>query len=172
MAKENGNGERWTDAYNRMLERIRHRIEELEHDTKPRLEHAVEKAQETASELGELTREEAEKISLYLRRDLQDAAEFVADSGRELSDWLRFDWQLVEQGMADLFTRVVDQTRVELGQLQQRAEAFGEWHTGEVAGIGTLECKSCGEHVTFTRTGRIPPCPRCHGTTFRRPRGE
>ncbi|MDH5595020.1 MAG: zinc ribbon-containing protein, partial [Gammaproteobacteria bacterium] len=44
----------------------------------------------------------------------------------------------------------------------------GEWHTGEVVGVGTLRCKACGELLHFHATGHIPPCPKCQKTVFNR----
>ena len=166
--QDRGFGERMTDAYHRMLERVKHAVEQAEADTGPVVRHAIDNAKETATELGELSREEAEKVGNYLRRDLQDAAEFLSDSGKELGGWLRFDLDLVERSLANMFMAAVDKTRVELAQFSQRADALGEWHTGEVAGIGTLQCKSCGEVLRFHKIGHIPPCPKCHGSRYRR----
>ncbi len=41
-------------------------------------------------------------------------------------------------------------------------------HTGEIIGAGTLVCDQCGEKLHFHKAGKIPPCPKCHGTTFHR----
>ena len=156
--------EKLIEAYNRMLERTRGAMAETGKGLHQALDHAMEKA----SELGELSREEAEKIGDYIKRDLQDAAQFVSESGSELRDWLRFDLEVVENAVLDLFSNMVDHTREELHKLELRANALGEWHTGEITGIGTLQCKSCGEKLHFHHTGHIPPCPKCHGTTYRR----
>lgn len=153
-----------TVAYNLMLERARITMAQAGKG----LQHGVEAAMEKATELGELTREEAEQVSDYVMRDLHDAAEFISDSGSELRDWLRFDVEVVERSLAEMFSQMVDHTKMELDKLQQQANAIGEWHTGEIVSIGTLECKGCGEHLHFHHTGHIPPCPKCRGTTFRR----
>ncbi|MCW8918034.1 MAG: zinc ribbon-containing protein [Gammaproteobacteria bacterium] len=153
-----------TVAYNLMLERARETMAAAGQG----LRHGVDAAMEKATELGELSREEAEEVSEYVLRDLHDAADFINQSGNELRDWLRFDLEVVEQSLADMFAQMVDQTRLELDRLEQRATALGEWHTGEIVGIGTLECKGCGEHLHFHHTGHIPPCPKCHGTKYRR----
>ncbi len=170
--ERHGLGDQLAEAYNRMLERVRKGVDEVrgevEEDALPALERALARAKETATELGELSREEADRIGDYLKRDLQDAAEFVSQSGQELRDWLNFDLKLVKRGLADLFAQVVDRTRIDLAELQRRAETMGEWRTGEVTALGTLECKGCGEQIHFTEPGRIPPCPKCHGTHFRR----
>ena len=153
-----------TVAYNLMLERARSAMTQIGKGAS----HSLETAMEKATELDELSREEAEQISDYVRRDLHDAADFINESGSELRDWLRFDLEVVEQSLAEMFAQMVDHTREELDKLEQRANAVGEWRTGEIVGIGTLECKGCGEHLHFHHTGHIPPCPKCHGTTYRR----
>ncbi|MCK5669240.1 MAG: hypothetical protein KAI15_09155, partial [Gammaproteobacteria bacterium] len=40
--------------------------------------------------------------------------------------------------------------------------------TGEIAGFGTLVCDECGEKLHFHKSGHIPPCPKCHKTSFHR----
>jgi hypothetical protein len=160
--------DRLVKAYNTMLGRVEQTIQKAEKDVMPTLEKNIEAAQEKATELEELTREEAERIGTYLRRDLVDAANYLAETGDELRDWLRFDLELIEDRLLDSFTGLVDRTRLELQELAQQAMQYGEWHTGEIVGIGTLRCKSCGELLHFHATGHIPPCPACHGTTFKR----
>lgn len=147
-------------AYNHMLERIKETWQKAGTTT---LGEQIERARQMASDLNELTREEADLIAEYVRRDLQDAEAYLADSGRQLRDWLEFDLEFAENRFAELFTSLVDQSRVELAQWERRIK---EWHTGEITGIGVLECTKCGEVLHFTRTGHIPPCPKCHGTVF------
>jgi hypothetical protein len=156
--------ERLAGAYNRMLERTREAMDKAGKG----LREGVDTAMEKATELGELSREEADLVSIYVMRDLADAAEFVSEEGQELRDWLKFDLELVENSVLDIFAQMVDHTREELTKLELRATALGEWKSGEVTGIGTLQCKSCGELLHFHATGHIPPCPKCHGTTYRR----
>jgi hypothetical protein len=151
-------------AYNLMLERARNLMSEAGKGAA----HGIDAAMEKATELGELSREEAEQVADYVRRDLHDAADFISESGSELGDWLRFDLEVVERSLAEMFAQMVDHTKLELDNLEQRANAIGEWHTGEIVGIGTLECKGCGELLHFHHTGHIPPCPKCRGTTYRR----
>ncbi len=152
--------EHLVQAYNRMLERIKEAWHKAGTTT---LGEQIEHARQMASDLNELTREEADLIAEYVRRDLQDAEAYLADSGRQLRDWLEFDLEFAENRFAELFTSLVDQSRVELAQWERRIK---EWHTGEITGIGVLECTECGEVLHFTHTGHIPPCPKCHGTVF------
>ena len=41
--------------------------------------------------------------------------------------------------------------------------------TGEKPGKGTYKCTSCGQLVELDDyTDTLPPCPRCHGTSYTR----
>ncbi len=163
---ENHLSDRLVHAYERMLERAKQTLRGSAEGSV--LQHALEAAKEKAVELGELTREEAEKVGEYVLRDLHDAARYLADEERELADWARLDLLLIEADLLNRFSLLVDQTKVELEKLRLDAAAFGEWHTGEITGIGTLQCIQCGETIHFHKVSRIPPCPKCHGTVFRR----
>ena len=104
----------------------------------------------------------------YLKRDLEDAGYYLADTGEDLGKWLRFDLELVESRLAEAFLSVADRTRVEMAKLNAELEYASHWHTGEITGIGTLRCTECGEELHFKHTGHIPPCPKCRGTLFDR----
>lgn len=165
MNKQN---DKLVHAYEQMLERSRAFLREAGNEIAPKLDVAINTAKEKATELGELTREEAENIAEYLKRDLHDAAEFLTDESNELRQWLRFDIELVEDRIIDALMQLADPTRVDLAAFEQQAQRFGEWRTGEITGPGTLVCKACGEVLHFHKSGHIPPCPKCQATTYRR----
>ncbi|NIV75653.1 MAG: hypothetical protein GWN37_12665 [Gammaproteobacteria bacterium] len=157
-------GERLRRGYETMLHRARTAL--AEH--LPTVREAVDHAKEKAVELGELTREEAERVREYLRRDLEDAGAYLADTRREFADWLHLERDLIESRLLDSMAALADQTRLEYEKLAVQAQRAGERHTGEVVGPGTLRCTQCDERLQFRESGHVPPCPRCHGTTFRR----
>lgn len=156
------------DAYNTMMKRLHSVLEEAEEKALPSLEQNIENAKIKAIELGELTREEAEKIAIYLKRDIDDAADYLQETGEEFSSWIKFDFNLIEETLTDAFIKVADQTKLQLRQLEQRARAVNSYHTGEITGIGTLVCEQCDSALHFKKTGHIPPCPKCHATKFKR----
>jgi hypothetical protein len=164
--------DRMVGAYETMLERVGSAMDAATEKTVPVLRHALERARETAVELGELTREEAERIAGYLERDAHDAARYMADTGEELRTWFRFDLQLLEERLFDLFAKVADQTGLQLRQWAEAARQGARYRTGEVTGHGSLACVACGHELHFARPGHIPPCPNCSGTEFRRPVAE
>ncbi len=130
-------------AYNRMLERVRHAIGEAEAKTLPSIRHSVDKARETAVELEELTQDEAEKVAYYLKRDVQDAGRHLSESSHELADWLRFDIDRIEDRLLELFAGVADRTRLEWLELQQELQSDPPYQAGEITGPGTLYCTRC-----------------------------
>lgn len=161
-------GNKHTHAYDRMLERAKAFIDEAEGEFGPKIQYAMDSARDRASELGELTVIEAEKIADYVTKDIQDAADYMIDGSQELKDWLRFDVELVEDRLIDLIGNVVNTTKIELQQLAERAAEENIWNTGEVAGPGTLICTSCGHAQIVHKIHEIPPCPKCKGEMFQR----
>ncbi|MBT7443471.1 MAG: hypothetical protein HN790_05835 [Methylococcales bacterium] len=111
--------ERLLNAYNKVLERIHHTIE----DDNNTIKDAIIRAQEKALELKELTHEEVDKMSDCLLKDAEDAAEYLVTTEEELSGWLRFDLQLLETKMLTWLSDVADKTTVELNQLNVIAKA-------------------------------------------------
>lgn len=155
-------------AYERMLERLRHFLEEA--DEQLHLSDALEHARQRAVEYGELSREEADRIAGYVRRDLQDIGDYLVRGGRSLADWLRLDTALIEDRLLETLDRVADHARTELAALRERSRQTASYQAGEVAGPGKLVCDSCGETQSLHRGEEIPPCPRCQGRSFHRER--
>ncbi|HHJ13770.1 MAG TPA: hypothetical protein ENJ79_05240 [Gammaproteobacteria bacterium] len=156
------------EAYERMFERAAEHFHRAEEKTAPVLRKLIDEAREQAVELKEISREDAEKVAEWLKRDLHHAAEVLSETGRELEDWLGFEASLVKSNLVDLMLKAADKTQLELLKFRQEISGEPVWRTGEITGPGTLRCRKCGEKLHFHHTGRIPPCPRCHGTEFMR----
>lgn len=163
--------DRMVAAYEAMLERVSEAAENAEKKTVPWLRETLNVARDRAVELGELTREEADKVSNYVERDLKDAANFIVDTGQELREWVSFDWRLMQNRMLDMFAGMADQTSEALRGFASQAREASQYRTGEITAPGVLECTVCGEQLHFAKTGRIPPCPKCKATVFRRRTG-
>jgi vacuolar-type H+-ATPase subunit H len=161
--KNNDAVEKMVQAYETMLERINKASDRAT----PVLGNAIDHARETAVELGELTREEADKIATYIERDIKDAASFIVETGQDFKEWFRFDVQLIEARVFNMFASIADQTSIELHKFAEMARRAPS-RTGEISGPGTLECTRCGEQLHFKKTGHIPPCPKCRETEFKR----
>ena len=159
MANETRQGNRLIAGYNRMMEAIRSTADEADKVMRPKLAYLIEQAKERVVGLGELTREEAEKVGHYLRRDLELAAGYLAGPRRaELADWLRLDADLVERELLDLFSGAVDRTRLEQMEFAEQTRPTQDYRSGEITGIGSLRCTACGYVLRFHATGQIPRC--------------
>lgn len=167
---EKKDGDRQLHGYERMLERITELLEEANDKARPRLHDALERARKRAIELGELSQEEAARVADYIRRDVEDAARYLArpDTDDDLRGWFRMDIALLENWLLDRFTSVADKTRLEWMALQDSLRQAETWRTGEITGPGQLRCENCGKVLQFRATGHIPPCGACKGTIFRR----
>ncbi len=153
------------EAYELMLERAMADFQKAEHKSREALHRFIDRAREKAVELEELTEEDAGRVADSLKRDLDHQARYLAETGKDLGDWLGFDVEMLEERTREALLSVADPTVLELLALKARAATY---RTGEIAGPGTLVCAQCGERLHLHRAGRIPPCPRCHGTVFHR----
>lgn len=158
-------------AYEQMLKHTHAAIQQTQRESLPRFLELLERSRDNMVALGELTREEADKVSDYIKRDIEDAASYIVETGQEMRDWWRFDLQLMEKRMLDMFTQVADQTSLQMAQLTQWIENTRQmtaYQAGEITGPGTLICNRCGAATHFVKAGRIPSCADCGNIYFRR----
>ena len=156
------------EAYEKMFERAAEHFHNAEEKTGPLLHKLIDDAKEKAIDLKELSREDADKLADYLKRDLGDATDYLSETGHELKDWLGFETSLVESTLLDLMLKAADKTTLQLLKLKEDAKQASIYHTGEITGPGTLVCDQCGEKLHFHKAGKIPPCPKCHASNFHR----
>jgi len=160
--------DRLIHAYDRMLQRTEHTLAMAAAHSELVLSRALDMARDKALGLGELTREEADKVHDFVTRDLYAAGQHLAMEERDIADWLRLSLLAIEKELLNRFSGLAQTAKFELKHLEKARRRFDEWHTGEVTTIGTLRCRHCGEVIHFERTARIPPCPKCHTSVFER----
>ncbi len=102
-------------AYNQMMQEMRDAFKRTELDDMT-LQKALDLAKHQAVHLGSVTAEEAHEIGEYIKRDINDAAEYMMESSSEFYDWLLLDIEVMERKVMELFLSVADQTRIELEQ--------------------------------------------------------
>lgn len=155
-------------AYETMYERVAKNLHNAKEHTGPLLHKFIDEAKDKAVELDELTEEDAEKLTDWLKRDLDDAISHIAETDEKLTDWLGFEATLIESALLYLLLETADKTTVQLLRMKENARLPSVYHTGEVTGPGTLICDECEEKLHFHNASRIPPCPKCHKTQFHR----
>ena len=157
---------RLIEAYNQMMVSIRSAFESA--DDEMSLSKAMSMARDEITHISDVTQDEAEEISNFIKRDINDAAEYMMETSSEFSDWLMLDIEVIERKLIDLFLSVADKTRLELEQFGVQNRELSLYYSGEITGPGTLQCNSCGHRVAFTTTSQIGKCTECGHTTFKR----
>jgi hypothetical protein len=165
-------------AYNQMMKEMRNAFEQSDTDNMS-LQKALDLAKREAVRIGEVTAEEAHQISEYIKRDINDAAEYMMDASAEFYDWLMLDIEVIERKVMELFLSVADHTRIELEQFKQEKsppeqakpeqtgiEQIPVYKSGEITGPGTLICESCGKAKPFLSSDEITDCERCGHSRF------
>jgi len=165
MSQQTSN--RLIEAYNQMMASIRSAFENAE-DSDMSLSKAIAMARDEITHISDVTQDEAEEISNFIKRDINDAAEYMMESSSEFSDWLMLDIEVIERKLIDLFLSVADKTRVELEQFGVQSRGLSLYYAGEITGPGTLQCAECGHRVSFATTSQIKNCAQCGHNTFRR----
>jgi len=162
-------------AYNTMMAEMRKAFEDSE-AVDMSLQKSLEMAKNQAVHLGEVTGEEAYEIGEYIKRDINDAAEYMMESSAEFYDWLMLDIELIERKVMELFLSVADHTRIELEQFKQHNKTLEQipvYKSGEITGPGTLICESCGKTNAFLSSDEISDCTTCgHDRFIRRQQRE
>jgi len=161
-------------AYNQMMEEMRNAFEQSDADNMS-LQKALNQAKHRVVHLGEVTAEEAYEIGEDIKRDINDAAEYMMEASAEFYDWLMLDIEVIERKVMDLFLSVADHTRVELEQFKpgqhfcrhSKRDRAGTnqfpaiYRSGEITGPGSLICECCGLTRRFHSSDEITDCEGC-----------
>ena len=150
-------------AYHNMLDRIKDNLAHFEGTT---LTQALEHARKTALLCEEVTEQEAQNVVQFVQRDLEDAAFYLHQTGQHIKFWLGVDVDYIEDRLWQAFSQVANKTVLDQLAFEERLQRGVAYRTGEVTGIGTLQCDSCGQLLHFHRISTIPPCGKCHGEVF------
>jgi len=162
----NENDDKTTKDDVSLYENLAARTAELLEEGKKTFDEAMKKAGDEFTSAGKFTREQADKVSAYVRRDLKLLGE-QAEKARE-SLKKAVDPQRVAAGAQSAFSRILAATAETLSEWAEKSEKQVEHKTGEVTSAGTLTCKACGNSIHLSGTGHVPPCPKCHKTLFRK----
>ena len=155
-------------AYETMYEHIAENLEKAKDKSGLLIHQLVDEAKEKAKEIEQLTEEDAEKLAVWLKRDLDEVISYLSETEYAVKDWLGFETSLIKNALIHRMLETADKTTVELLRMKENAHKPYDYHTGQIAGFGTLISDECGEKLHFHKAGKIPPCPKCHKTSFHR----
>ena len=146
-----------------LYEKLASRTADLLEEGKKTFDEALKKAKDELSSAGDFSREQADKLGEYVRRDLKENADKATKAVKKAVEPYR-----LAAGVQSAFARILTTTAETLTELAERSEKSLEYKTGEITSMGTLTCKECDAEMHMTKTTRIPPCPKCHKTVFRK----
>jgi len=152
--------------YEKMYEHVANDFHRLKDKNKPNLSELIEDAKVKVIELENVTEQDADKLTGWLRRDIEATASYFSEKENELKDWLGFEASELESAALDLVLKTADKTTLELLALKEKASH--SYHAGEITGPGTLICDTCLHKQQYYKPGPIQPCYKCHDKKFHR----
>lgn len=166
-----------TCAYNQIMANMREAFNDYSEEMN--LQKALDIARHDIVHRGILTVEEAHEIGEYIKRDVNDAAEYMMEASDEFYDWLSLDIETIERNVMKLFLDVAENTRVELEQFGHSpsstltAEDFiPVYSIYQMEEPGIYLCENCGQKKTDRETPdndhSDEHCSRCGHNYFRR----
>lgn len=161
------------EAYDRIVERVYRSVDDLEEHSWPFIKAKVEEAAELELAARDMTREELDLLSAYVKRDLSELGRIAHKTGESIAALLKFDLNALEQRVVDMLGLLADPARVDQVELAQRLDHGAETYlAGEVAAVGALRCLHCGQLALLAETALIEPCHQCQGRYFQREPSE
>jgi rubrerythrin len=154
-------------AFNHMIDELYAAAEKAEETLSPTIDEMIQNAEQMSKKLFALTQDEAKLISEHVKRDIASAREYIKTDGKELNQWLQFDIKQVEDKFTDFLSQAADKTWLDFHAFKDYQQNT-LYKTGEICTAGTLRCLDCGQEMTLKKNSRIPPCPKCHHTSFER----
>lgn len=149
-----------------LYEKLVQRAEKLLASGRKNFDEAMKKASEEVASAGDYTREQVDKVTQFVKRDLKHTSEHATKAGHFFKEAVSPD--RIAAGAQSVFARILSASAETLSEWAAKSQQNVEFKTGEITSAGTLTCKSCGEEIYMKKTGRIPPCPNCYHPHFRK----
>jgi isocitrate dehydrogenase len=147
--------------YDALAAKFKEEFESATENTVEIAKKAMEKARKKLTEAGQFTEEKGEKLKEFLENDLSRISQEMKKGAKE-----KLNPSRLGTGALASISKLLHKTGVALSSFGDKAEASLSCKSGEITSAGKLTCKACGHQMNFKKTGRIPPCPKCHKTEF------
>ncbi|TLS67973.1 NADP-dependent isocitrate dehydrogenase [Mariprofundus erugo] len=151
------------DQYDRLAEQFKEVFESGAEKTGEFASTAMEKARQQLTAAGAFTEEQGKNLKTFLERDFSQIAQSMREEARE-----KLNPSRVGAGALASLSTLLAATGNVLSSVAARTQKALSCRSGEITSAGTLTCSSCGHELHFKKTGRVPPCPTCHSTEFRK----
>lgn len=158
--------ERLAEKYDKFAAKSHELFEASRDKSQEALNVAMEKTREQMTALGELSAEQAKLFQDYMKRDLDQTAEEMKRLGEGAKESLHPS--RVGAGALSSLAALLQLGGNALWQMSKKADQALIYNAGEITSAGTLTCTSCMHQMHLSKTGDIPPCPKCLKTAFKK----
>jgi len=124
---------------------------------------ALEKARKQLTSAGAFSEEQGLKLKKFMERDFAHMATEMRDEAKE-----KLDPSRLSVGALSSIASLLRGAGSMLSDVANRADRNLKCRSGEITTAGTLICSACGHEIHKRKTGRVPPCPKCHATEFKK----
>lgn len=178
-------------AYEKLRQRLSKTLGELnEKINTESVSSAMEKAMAELKEMGQYSKDVLSRAGAALKKDIASTVsqikpkvdEDIKERRQDFSRWRNKGgalWREISNEAEYLKEFSVDKggsflLNVTRGlsewtkSLSDRLDSSLSYKTGEVTHGGAFTCTNCGAELHLKKPGRIPPCPKCSKTAFRR----
>lgn len=153
----------YSDLYENLSAILKDHLQRAGTLTEEVFERALKEAMEYAEEKRTNYKEDIARVSEFVKRDWHAAIRFARDQAKRSLNLDR--WQA---GILGVLSTLAKSAGEQLESFANKINDKLTYQAGEVAGAGMLACTECGETISFEKTAKIPPCPKCDNGVFRR----
>jgi len=151
------------DQYDQLAARFVEMFESGAEKTSEFAHTALEKAREQMTSAGAFSEDRGQKLKQFMERDFAHMATEFRDGAKEKLDPARLG-----AGALSSISGLLRGAGSLLSDAANRADKNLHCRSGEITSAGTLICSACGHEIHKKKTGRVPPCPKCHATEFKK----
>ncbi|MDX8408186.1 MAG: NADP-dependent isocitrate dehydrogenase [Mariprofundaceae bacterium] len=163
MDADAGIADEAADQYDQLAARFKELFESGAEKSGEVAQAALEKARQQLTAAGTFSEEQGKNLKAFLERDFAQIATSMRDGAME-----RLNPQRVGAGALASLSALLNMAGSALSSAAEKTQKVISCRSGEITSAGTLSCQACGHEMHFKKTGRIPPCPKCHATEFRK----
>ncbi len=178
-----------------VYEKLRQRVSKTFADLNDKINadsisHAMEKGMAELKDAGEYSKEMISRVGDTLKKDIASSISHVKPKIAEDIEETRQDFTRLQNKGGALWRDISNEAEYVKNLSLDKGGAFllnvtrglSEWtkglsdkldtslayKTGEITHGGTFTCTNCGAEIHLKKPGRLPPCPKCAKTGFRR----
>jgi len=151
------------DQYDQLAARFKELFESGAEKSSEVAQVAMEKAREQLTAAGTFSEEQGKNLKTFLERDFAQMAETMRNEAKE-----KLNPSRVSAGAMASLSTLLGAAGSALSSIAERTQKATSCRSGEITSAGTLTCTACANELHFKKTGRVPPCPKCHATEFRK----